>query len=82
MPRLRLPCSALAAVLGFLGSLYQHAHAQAPQYMVQGLGTLWGTASVAYGVNNNEVREYMAIGVIADEEVGQTSEIREVVFAG
>jgi hypothetical protein len=29
-----------------------------------------------------EVREYMAIGVIDDEEVGQTSEIREVVYAG
>ena len=29
-----------------------------------------------------EVREYMAIGVIADEETGQHSEIVEVVFAG
>ena len=29
-----------------------------------------------------EVREYMAIGVIADEEVGQPSEIKEVVYAG
>jgi hypothetical protein len=29
-----------------------------------------------------EVREYMAIGVIADEEVAQPSEIKEVVFAG
>jgi hypothetical protein len=29
-----------------------------------------------------EVREYMAIGVNDDEEIGQTSEIREVVFAG
>jgi len=32
--------------------------------------------------NTPEVREYMAIGVIADEEIGQTSEIREVVYAG
>lgn len=32
--------------------------------------------------NTPEVREYMAIGVIADEETGQTSEIREVVYAG
>lgn len=29
-----------------------------------------------------EVREYMAIGVVDDEEIGQTSEIREVVYAG
>lgn len=29
-----------------------------------------------------EVREYMAIGIIADEEVGQPSEIKEVVYAG
>ena len=29
-----------------------------------------------------EVREYMAIGVVADEEVGQPSEIKEVVYAG
>jgi hypothetical protein len=29
-----------------------------------------------------EVREYMAIGVIADEEIGQPSEIKEVVYAG
>lgn len=29
-----------------------------------------------------EVREYMAIGVIDDEETGQPSEIREVVYAG
>jgi len=29
-----------------------------------------------------EVREYMAIGVIADEEIGQSSETKEVVFAG
>ena len=29
-----------------------------------------------------EVREYMAIGVIKDEEVGQPSEIKEVVYAG
>ncbi|MEQ1861461.1 MAG: hypothetical protein ABMA13_16180 [Chthoniobacteraceae bacterium] len=29
-----------------------------------------------------EVREYMAIGVIGDEEVGQMSEIKEVVYAG
>jgi hypothetical protein len=29
-----------------------------------------------------EVREYMAIGVIDDEETGQPSEIKEVVYAG
>ena len=29
-----------------------------------------------------EVREYMAIGVVNDEEIGQTSEIKEVVYAG
>lgn len=29
-----------------------------------------------------EVREYMAIGVINDEEIGQPSEIKEVVYAG
>jgi hypothetical protein len=29
-----------------------------------------------------EVREYMIIGVIDDEEIGQPSEIKEVVFAG
>jgi len=29
-----------------------------------------------------EVREYMAIGVVADEEIGQPSEIKEVVYAG
>jgi hypothetical protein len=29
-----------------------------------------------------EVREYMAIGVIDDEEIGQPSEIKEVVFVG
>jgi hypothetical protein len=29
-----------------------------------------------------EVREYMAIGVISDEEAGQPSEIKEVVYAG
>lgn len=29
-----------------------------------------------------EVREYMAIGVIDDEEIGQPSEIKEVVYAG
>lgn len=28
-----------------------------------------------------EVREYMAMGVLNDEEVGQPSEIREIVFA-
>jgi len=32
--------------------------------------------------NTPEIREYMAIGVIDDEEIGQTSEIREVVYAG
>ncbi len=29
-----------------------------------------------------EVREYMAIGVVNDEETGQPSEIKEVVYAG
>ena len=29
-----------------------------------------------------EVREYMAIGVVADEEIGEMSEIKEVVYAG
>jgi len=29
-----------------------------------------------------EVREYMAIGVVNDEEIGQPSEIKEVVYAG
>ena len=29
-----------------------------------------------------EVREYMAIGVLNDEELGQPSEIKEVVYAG
>ena len=29
-----------------------------------------------------EVREYMAIGVLADDETGQPSEIKEVVYAG
>jgi hypothetical protein len=33
-------------------------------------------------VGTPEVREYMAIGVIADEEIGQPSETKEVVFAG
>ena len=32
--------------------------------------------------NQPEVREYMAIGVVNDEEVGQPSEIKEVVYAG
>lgn len=32
--------------------------------------------------NTPEVREYMAIGVVKDEEVGQMSEIKEVVYAG
>lgn len=32
--------------------------------------------------NAPEVREYMAIGVVKDEEVGQMSEIKEVVYAG
>ncbi len=32
--------------------------------------------------NTPEVREYMAIGVVADEEIGQMSEIKEVVYAG
>ena len=32
--------------------------------------------------NTPEVREYMAIGVIADEEIGEMSEIKEVVYAG
>jgi hypothetical protein len=32
--------------------------------------------------NVPEVREYMAIGVVADEEIGQPSEIKEVVYAG
>ncbi len=31
--------------------------------------------------NTPEAREYMAIGVINDEEVGQMSEIKEVVYA-
>lgn len=29
-----------------------------------------------------EVREYMAIGVVNDDEIGQMSEIKEVVYAG
>ena len=29
-----------------------------------------------------EVREYMAIGTVADEETGVPSEIKEVVYAG
>ena len=29
-----------------------------------------------------EVREYMAIGVVNDEEIGEMSEIKEVVYAG
>ena len=32
--------------------------------------------------NTPEVREYMAMGVINDEEVGVPSEIKEVVYAG
>jgi hypothetical protein len=32
--------------------------------------------------NAPEAREYMAIGVVKDEEVGQMSEIKEVVYAG
>ncbi len=32
--------------------------------------------------NTPDVREDMAIGVINDEEVGQMSEIKEVVYAG
>ena len=32
--------------------------------------------------NTPEVREYMAIGVIDDDEAGQPSEIHEVVYAG
>ncbi len=32
--------------------------------------------------NTPEVREYMAIGVINDEETGQSSEIKEIVYAG
>lgn len=32
--------------------------------------------------NTPEVREYMAIGVVKDEEIGQPSEIKEVVYAG
>ena len=32
--------------------------------------------------NAPEVREYMAIGVVADEEIGEMSEIKEVVYAG
>ena len=32
--------------------------------------------------NTPEVREYMAIGVVKDEEIGETSEIKEAVYAG
>ena len=32
--------------------------------------------------NTPEVREYMAIGAVKDEEVGEPSEIKEVVYAG
>ena len=32
--------------------------------------------------NTPEVREYMAIGVVKDEEIGEPSEIKEVVYAG
>ena len=32
--------------------------------------------------NTPEVREYMAICVVDDEEIGQMSEIKEVVYAG
>jgi hypothetical protein len=32
--------------------------------------------------NTPEVREYMAIGAINDEEAGEMSEIKEVVYAG
>jgi hypothetical protein len=32
--------------------------------------------------NTPEFREYMAIGVVNDEEIGETSEIKEVVYAG
>ena len=32
--------------------------------------------------NQPEVREYMAIGTLADEETGQPSEIKEIVYAG
>jgi hypothetical protein len=32
--------------------------------------------------NTPEVREYMALGIIDDEEIGQPSEIKEVVYAG
>lgn len=32
--------------------------------------------------NTPEVREYMAIGVVKDDEIGQMSEIKEVVYAG
>ena len=41
--------------------------------------TGWESGPVA---NAPEVREYMAIGVVKDEEVGQPSEIKEVVYAG
>jgi len=40
--------------------------------------TGWESGPVA---NAPEVREYMAIGVVKDEEVGQMSEIKEVVYA-
>jgi hypothetical protein len=32
--------------------------------------------------NTPEVREYMARGVVDDEEVGEPSENKEIVFAG
>ena len=35
----------------------------------------------AKSTHTPEVREFMAIGVITDEEVGQPSEIKEVLYA-
>ena len=32
--------------------------------------------------NTPGVREYMAIGVVKDEEIGEMSEIKEVAYAG
>ncbi len=56
-------------------------------------GTVWNKLSFASRspyldtrslavANQPEAREYMAIGLIADEEFGQASKIIEVMFGG
>ena len=47
-----------------------------------GRATGFGAGTIRRDADTPEVREYMAIGVVNDEEIGEMSEIKEVVYAG